>query len=116
MSPPPGEPDSSGWSAASYNANAPFVYSAAFTAPVLDLLAPKPGERIMDFGCGSGEVTLQIEEVVQANGAGGLVVGVDLSESMVSRFIILSAEEQCLTRDLIDRPSQVQRCKTGFCC
>jgi trans-aconitate methyltransferase len=75
-------PDSSGWSASQYNKTASFVYSAPFVAPVLDLLKAKPGERIIDFGCGSGEVTLQIAEAV---GKDGLAVGVDLSESMVSR-------------------------------
>jgi SAM-dependent methyltransferase len=73
--------DSSGWSASLYNKAASFVYSTDFIAPVLDLLEAKPGERIFDFGCGTGEVTLQIAETV---GKDGLVVGVDLSESMVS--------------------------------
>jgi ubiquinone/menaquinone biosynthesis C-methylase UbiE len=73
--------DSSGWSASRYNKTASFVYSTPFIAPVLALLDAKPGERIFDFGCGSGELTLQIAETV---GKDGVVVGVDLSESMVS--------------------------------
>jgi ubiquinone/menaquinone biosynthesis C-methylase UbiE len=73
--------DASGWSASLYNKNASFVYSASFTNAVLELLAAKPGERIFDFGCGSGEVTLQIAEMV---GDDGLVVGVDSSETMAS--------------------------------
>jgi tRNA A58 N-methylase Trm61 len=73
-------PDASGWSASQYNKTASFVYSPSFTAPVLHLLAAKPGERIFDFGCGSGEVTMQIAEAV---GKEGLVVGVDFSQSMV---------------------------------
>jgi SAM-dependent methyltransferase len=77
-------PDSSGWSATHYNKAAPFVYSPEFTAPVLDLLAAKPGERIIDFGCGSGEVTMKIAEIVGSGG--GLVVGVDFSENMVSHL------------------------------
>lgn len=74
------ERDSSGWSAAVYNKTAPFVYSAAFTSPVLQLLDVKPGERIIDFGCGSGEVTLELAKAV---GPEGVVVGTDFSESMV---------------------------------
>lgn len=74
--------DSSGWSASVYNQNAPFVYSPAFTSPVLDLLAAQPGERIIDFGCGSGEIALELKGVAE-QGDGGLVVGVDFSESMV---------------------------------
>jgi ubiquinone/menaquinone biosynthesis C-methylase UbiE len=83
-SPPIGERDSSGWSASQYNQTASFVYSPAFTSPILELLAAKPGERIIDFGCGSGEVTLQIRDLV---GQGGTVVGVDFSESMVTLFL-----------------------------
>ena len=80
--------DSSGWSASLYNKTASFVYSASSTQPVLDLLAAKSGERIIDFGCGSGEVTLELERQV---GDTGLVVGVDYSESMVSHGTAYSA-------------------------
>lgn len=83
-------PDSSGWSASQYNKTASFVYSTSFIAPVLDLLATKPGERIFDFGCGSGEVTLQISETV---GKDGMVVGVDFSESMVSGDRLLQGQK-----------------------
>ncbi|KAH6913444.1 cyclopropane-fatty-acyl-phospholipid synthase [Coprinopsis sp. MPI-PUGE-AT-0042] len=75
-------PDASGWSASLYNKTASFVYSTPFVAPVLQLLDAKPGERILDLGCGSGEVSLEIEKVV-AQGQGGVVVGVDASESMI---------------------------------
>jgi hypothetical protein len=78
---PSDECDSTGWSASKYNQVGYFSYSPVFTAPLLDLLAPQPGERIMDFGCGSGELTLRIADCV---GESGKVVGVDASESMVS--------------------------------
>ena len=74
-------PDASGWSASLYNKTASFVYSAGYVAPVLKLLAAQPGERILDVGCGSGEVTFVIDRVVRRQ-KGGLVVGVDYSESM----------------------------------
>lgn len=74
------EPDASGWSADQYNKTASFVYSSAFTQPVLRLLDPKPDEKIIDFGCGSGEVTLELQRIV---GSGGLAVGFDTSDSMV---------------------------------
>jgi len=70
------------WAANAYNQTASFVYSPAFTSPVLSLLDAKPGEKIVDFGCGSGEVTLEIDKVVKQQ-QGGIVVGVDSSESMV---------------------------------
>ena len=77
--------DSSNWSASQYNKTASYVYSAAFTAPVLELLDAQPGERILDVGCGSGEVTLLIQKIVEQKG--GMVVGTDFSESMVGNFV-----------------------------
>lgn len=35
-----------------YRRNASFVYSDGYTAPVLRLLDPQPGDRILDLGCG----------------------------------------------------------------
>ena len=64
------------WSAADYAANARFV--ADLGGAVLDLLAPKPGEHILDLGCGDGALT----EAIAA--AGAHVVGVDGSADMVA--------------------------------
>ncbi|CAE6347334.1 unnamed protein product [Rhizoctonia solani] len=41
-----------------------------------------PNERIVDLGCGTGELTLRLEELV---GQEGLVIGVDASESMLGK-------------------------------
>jgi hypothetical protein len=38
------------WSSEGYAKNARFVPDLG--TPVLELLAPKPGERILDIGCG----------------------------------------------------------------
>ena len=43
------------WNAAAYAANADFV--PALGQPVLDLLQPQSGERILDLGCGDGALT-----------------------------------------------------------
>lgn len=74
-----------GWSATDqpsvYSTNASFVYSSAATAPVLKLLSPQKGERILDLGCGTGDLTHSV--LAQAVGPEGHVVGTDVSESMI---------------------------------
>lgn len=88
-------PDATGWSASLYNKNASFVYSSPFVAPVLALLNAQPGEQILDLGCGSGEVSLDIERVV-CQRPEGLLVGVDYSESMVSCMLDPAVSINCL--------------------
>jgi len=46
---------------------------------VLDMLAPRPGERILDAGCGTGVFTAALLA------AGAAVVGLDLSSPMLAR-------------------------------
>ena len=64
------------WNAAAYDEHARFVSDLG--SPVLNLLAPKSGERILDVGCGDGELTLKIIS------AGADVVGIDASAEFVS--------------------------------
>jgi SAM-dependent methyltransferase len=64
------------WSASRYGAHARFVSDLG--APVLEMLAPRPGERILDLGCGDGALTARLAE------RGCIVVGVDSSEDMVA--------------------------------
>jgi trans-aconitate methyltransferase len=63
------------WLAGRYAANAGFV--PALGAPVLDLLAPQRGERILDLGCGDGVLSAKIAaagaEVVAADGGPDMV-------------------------------------------
>ncbi|KAG8731355.1 hypothetical protein FRC12_019775 [Ceratobasidium sp. 428] len=70
------------WSASQYNASASFVYSDAYTQPVLDLLQLKPGERVLDIGCGTGELSVRLQDFLGEEGA---LVGVDASEGMLKR-------------------------------
>lgn len=64
------------WSAHSYATHARFVSDLG--QPVVDLLAPRAGERILDLGCGDGALTLKLQS------AGCSVVGVDASADMVA--------------------------------
>jgi trans-aconitate methyltransferase len=64
------------WSARRYAETAHFVPNLG--AQVLELLAPRAGERILDLGCGDGVLT----EKIVAEGAE--VVGVDASPDMVA--------------------------------
>lgn len=64
------------WTAEGYAANARFVSNLG--APVVALLDPKPGERILDLGCGDGALTQRIVE------KGAEVVGFDSSAELAA--------------------------------
>jgi len=49
---------------------------------VLELLAVRPGERVLDVGCGPGTLT---GPLAVAAGPAGLIVGVDLAEGMLNQ-------------------------------
>src|SRR5579862_57880 len=63
------------WDPDSYARNARFVSDLG--APVVELLAPRPGERILDLGCGDGALTAKLVAL------GCDVVGVDASAAQV---------------------------------
>ena len=65
------------WDAAQYDAKHAFVYQKA--KGLVDLLAPKAGERILDVGCGTGALTAEIGR------SGAEILGVDQSEEMISQ-------------------------------
>jgi len=63
------------WDPVTYARNARFVSDLGL--PVVELLAPKPGERILDLGCGDGILTKRLVDL------GCEVVAVDSSPAQV---------------------------------
>jgi SAM-dependent methyltransferase len=63
------------WSAEGYPRHAGFV--AALGRPVVELLAPLPGERILDLGCGDGALTAEFRAM------GVEVIGCDASPELL---------------------------------
>src|ERR1700722_3509471 len=64
------------WNPETYVRDGAFVHELA--GGVLEWLAPQNGERILDLGCGDGQLTLRIAE------SGASVVGIDASAEMVA--------------------------------
>lgn len=65
------------WDAVLYNDKHSFVYD--YGVSLIDLLNPKSHERILDLGCGSGELTDKIREEAKN------VVGIDNSPEMIKK-------------------------------
>lgn len=64
------------WNPQQYARNARFV--ADLGMPVVELLAPQPGEAVLDLGCGDGALTEKLVEL------GCDVVGIDASPEQVA--------------------------------
>jgi trans-aconitate methyltransferase len=85
------------WDAGLYDEKHSFVWKMA--AGLVELLEPKPGEHILDIGCGTGHLTAQIAA------SGAITRGVDQSAEMVRqarekfpdlRFDVMDAREMTL--------------------
>ena len=73
----PGLSPNPGWDARRYEQQYSFVWSLA--AGLVELLDPQPGERILDVGCGTGQLT----EMIARSGAE--VIGMDRDETMIAQ-------------------------------
>jgi trans-aconitate methyltransferase len=65
------------WDAQRYQSQHGYVWRHG--EGLVDLLAPQRGERIVDLGCGSGQLTARIAE------SGAQVIGVDRSPEMIAQ-------------------------------
>lgn len=92
---------SSQWSPTDYASNAAFV--PALGGAALELLAPQPGELILDLGCGDGVLTQKI----MATGAG--VIGLDASPEMVEAARARGVDAFVADAQALDLEAQAMR-------
>jgi len=89
------------WSPADYAQNAGFV--PALGAAALALLDPRPGELILDIGCGDGTLTQQI------TAAGARAIGLDASPEMVEAARSKGVDAFVADAQALDLEAQVKR-------
>lgn len=89
---------SQSWSPEAYLSNAGFV--PRLGAPVLALLAPRPGETILDLGCGDGSLSVALVE------AGARVVAVDGSPEMVAAARARELDARVMDGQALDLPER----------
>jgi SAM-dependent methyltransferase len=73
---------------------------------VLARLGPRAGERALDVGCGCGQTTLELAELV---GTTGRVLGVDISEQMLERARERTVESGHRTIELVLADAAIHR-------
>ena len=76
------------WDPERYARNARFV--ADLGAPVVELLAPRAGERILDLGCGDGVLTAKLAAM------GCAVIGVDASVPQIEAALRLGVDARVM--------------------
>jgi trans-aconitate methyltransferase len=81
------------WDPASYARHARFVSDLGL--PVVELLAPRPGERILDLGCGDGVLTRKLADL------GCEVVAVDSSAPQVEAARKLGLDARVMTGEAL---------------
>lgn len=94
-----------GWDAETYDRD--FAFVAAYGATILGWLDPAPGERVLDLGCGTGDLTVRLVE------AGAQVVGLDADPAMAAAFarrlpgvplVVADAQQPWPSGPLTERP------------
>jgi trans-aconitate methyltransferase len=65
------------WNADLYSSKHNFVFK--YGEDLIGWLQPKAGERILDVGCGTGELTYELSK------SGATIIGIDASEQMINK-------------------------------
>lgn len=91
-------PGEQGWDPDRYARQARFV--ADLGMPVVELLAPQSGEKILDLGCGDGALTLKLREM------GVDVTGVDASAPQIEAARALGLDARVMDGQRLDLPSE----------
>ena len=86
------------WDPDRYARNARFV--ADLGAPVVELLAPRAGERILDLGCGDGALTAKLVSL------GCHVIGVDASVLQIDAARKLGLDARVMNGEALDFDSE----------
>lgn len=75
---------------------------AVFGQAAIEAAAPATGERVLDIGCGAGASSLALAARV---GAGGQVLGVDISEPLIGRARALVQQDMAALFQVADASS-----------
>lgn len=82
------------WNADLYDQNHSFV--SKYGNNLIELLAAKQGEKILDLGCGTGDLAKKLDDV------GVNIVGVDKSQNMVTQALSKYPHIKFMVRDATD--------------
>ncbi len=93
ISPDPQMSISQTWDPETYARNARFVSDLG--SPVVELLAPQPGERVLDLGCGDGVLTRKLVDL------GCEVVAVDSSAPLIEAATALGLDARLMSAEAL---------------
>lgn len=85
---------SSSWSSSNYNTHASFV--PRLGSIILGMLDAQSDEKILDFGCGDGVLTLKLAEQCKS------VVGIDASSNMIDKAKAIAPPDTNIDYHVVD--------------